>query len=38
MHMGGKGGGGIKEDPFSKIFTKFFNKNAIKFEKGVPSL
>jgi hypothetical protein len=31
-------GGGIKVYPPSKIFAKMFNKNAIKHQKGVPSL
>jgi hypothetical protein len=36
---GGEGRrGGIKVYPPSKIFAKLFNKNAIKHQKGVPSL
>ncbi len=31
-------GGGIKVYPPSKIFAKLVNKNAIKHQKGVPSL
>jgi hypothetical protein len=37
----GEGGGGwrsIKVDPPAKMFTKLVSKNAIKPEKGVPSL
>ena len=40
-HRGGEGGvrgGGIKVYPPSKIFAKLVNKNAIKHQKGAPSL
>ncbi len=44
MHTGGgegegvRGLGGIKVYPPSEIFAKLVNKNAIKHQKGVPSL
>jgi hypothetical protein len=39
MHTrGGRGEGGIKAHPPFEFFAKLVTKNAIKLQKGVPSL